>query len=178
MHDPQRTGAAKAGELQPGGRMPFGDIAGHIDAAEKERDTALAWALQGGEAMAGLFKADAKLLPQTVNVMPHLPRPLSKASIGHEEGTGRIVGEADEQQLPCPGAAEVAGFNDALDDAIEGESGQLVGQLETAALSGLALIDHQMPHRRVIISQALAILIDQRDRQAVAQMPFERRDIG
>ena len=37
VHDPQRTGPAEPGELQAGGGVPLGDVAGHVDPAEEER---------------------------------------------------------------------------------------------------------------------------------------------
>ena len=38
MDDPQRAGAAEAGELEAGRRMALGDVAGHVDPAEEEGD--------------------------------------------------------------------------------------------------------------------------------------------
>src|SRR3546814_19807759 len=56
MHDPERASAAESREFQSRCRMPLGDIACHVHAAEKERRSAFFWTLQCRQAVGGLFE--------------------------------------------------------------------------------------------------------------------------
>ena len=58
MDVPQGAGAAEAGELEAGGAVPLGDVAGHVDAGEIEGHAAPAGPLQGREPVADLFETD------------------------------------------------------------------------------------------------------------------------
>src|SRR3546814_16608372 len=66
---PQRAGAAEARELQPRRRMPLGDVAGHVDAAEIEGHALRARPLQRREAVARLFETDPEATRQPVDIV-------------------------------------------------------------------------------------------------------------
>ena len=178
MDVPQGAGPAEAGELQAGGRMALGDVAGHVDPAEEERHPARILALQGGEAVAGLFKADAELLGQPVNIVAHGPRRAAKAAIGHQQGPGGIIAQADEQQLAAGRAAQRRAFDHGGNLVLQGQGGQLVCQLEPPGLNRLAGIDRQVAHFRVIGPQPRLPRIDQRNGQRALQIALNRRRIG
>ena len=99
VHDPQRAGPAEAGELQARGGMALGDIAGHVDPAEVERHAAHVLALQRGQPVAGLLETGAEQLGQPVDVVAHRPRFGAETAIGHQQRAGRIIAQANEQQL-------------------------------------------------------------------------------
>src|SRR3546814_9551490 len=69
MHDPERASAAESREFQSRCRMPLGDIACHVHAAEKERRSAFSWPLQCRQAVAGLFETHQQILAKPVDVM-------------------------------------------------------------------------------------------------------------
>ena len=95
MDVPERTGAAKAGELQPGGAVPLGDVAGHVDPAEKEGDATQAGSLQRRQAVTGLFETDAEGAGEPVDIMPHRPRGFPESGIGHQQRAGGVIAKAD-----------------------------------------------------------------------------------
>src|SRR3546814_4267081 len=74
MHDPERASAAESREFQSRCRMPLGDIACHVHAAEKERRSAFSWTLQCRQAVAGLFETHQKILAKPVDVMAQADR--------------------------------------------------------------------------------------------------------
>src|SRR3546814_13733639 len=91
MHDPERASAAESREFQSRCRMPLGDIACHVHAAEKERRSAFSWTLQCRQAVAGLFETHQKILAKPVDVMEQAPRGPSEPTIRHQKSPGRIV---------------------------------------------------------------------------------------
>src|SRR3546814_5392967 len=84
MHDPERASAAESREFQSRCRMPLGDIACHVHAAEKERRSAFSWPLQCRQAVAGLFETHQKILAKPVDVMAQAPRGPSEPIIRHQ----------------------------------------------------------------------------------------------
>jgi hypothetical protein len=97
----------KAGKLQPRGRMPLGDVAGHVDAAEKEGHAARIGALQRRQPVAGLFETDVECLTKPIDIVTHRARLLPEPAIGHQDCSCRIVGEADREQLARGGCAQL-----------------------------------------------------------------------
>src|SRR3546814_16777724 len=89
MHDPERASAAESREFQSRCRMPLGDIACHVHAAEKERRSAFPWTLQCRQAVAGLFEIHQKILAKPVDAMAQDPRGTSEPIIRHKHSTGR-----------------------------------------------------------------------------------------
>ena len=74
--------------------MALGDVARHVDPAEEERHPLCIFALQGGEAVAGLLEAGAESLGQSVDIVAHAARFLAKPAIGHQQragGRGRLL---------------------------------------------------------------------------------------
>src|SRR3546814_10842460 len=79
----------------PRRRVPLGDVARHVDAAEEHRNAARAGALERREPVARLFEADAILHPQPVDVVPHRPRAGTEGGIRHQHRARGIVREPD-----------------------------------------------------------------------------------
>src|SRR5690606_30031115 len=63
---PERTGAAKPGELEAGGAVALGDVPGPVDPQEIEGDAPGARSLQGAEPVAGLLETGLELQGQAV----------------------------------------------------------------------------------------------------------------
>src|SRR3546814_19596666 len=83
MHDPERASAAESREFQSRCRMPLGDIACHVHAAEKERRSAFSWTLQCRQAVAGLFETHQKILAKPVDVMAQADRKSTRLNSRH-----------------------------------------------------------------------------------------------
>ena len=145
--------------------MALGDVAGHVDPAEEEWHPARILALERGEAVAGLLEADAKLLRQSVDIVPHRARGAAEAAIGHQQGARRVIAQADEEELPAGGAAQLGAFDHGGDLVLQRQRGKLVSKLEAAGFGGLAGIDGQVAHLGIVGAQARLPGIDQRDRQ-------------
>ncbi len=92
---PQGAGAAEAGEVEVGGGLAFGDVAGPVHAQEGEGDAAPAGALEGAEAVADRFEADAEAGLEEFDVVVEFLGGRVEGGVRHEERAREVVGEAD-----------------------------------------------------------------------------------
>ena len=69
VNNPARTGPPKSGKNKAGAAETFRNIPGMIDADKKERHPPRALALQGGQTVANLFKADTKAVLQNLQII-------------------------------------------------------------------------------------------------------------
>src|SRR3546814_3605548 len=96
--------AAEARELQPRRRMPLGDVAGHVDAADIEGHALRARPLQRREAVARLFETDPEATRQPGDIVAPRAGGGAEARIGHPQRPRRVIGETDAEQ-GTPGVA-------------------------------------------------------------------------
>ena len=77
--------------------MTFRDVAGHVDAAEEERNAEGTGPLEGGEAVACLLETRSEELAHLVDIVTVLAGRPPKAMVRHQKRAGCIIGQASEQ---------------------------------------------------------------------------------
>lgn len=99
----------------------FGDVAGDIRAQQMEWHAALAWALQGGEAVAGLFEAHSEPVLEQFDIIAVGLGGLVEGVIGHQERAREVVGQRDPGEGAPIFIGEVPFVHQHVDLAVCGE---------------------------------------------------------
>ena len=97
---PQRAGAAGPREVEAGGRLPFGHVAGPVHPDEGERDAAQPRALEGAQAVAERLVADPEPVGEALDVVAGLLGCRVEDAVREDQGGGEVVGDADPDPAP------------------------------------------------------------------------------
>lgn len=93
-HVPQGAGAAVVGEVEAGGGLAFGHVAGAVDAHEGKGDAAQVWPLQGGQPVGGCLIAHAKELAEVFDVVAGFLGLGVEDFVGQHYGGREVGGDA------------------------------------------------------------------------------------
>src|SRR5260221_3889091 len=179
MHVPQRTSAAEFREWKSARGKSFRDVAGVIDAQQKERHAARVRPLQGSEAVADLLEPGIEALRQHVDVVAELLRGSMKGLIGHHDSSRKVICQRNPVQ-PAWGVVQRTGAADnGLKTAVAFGDPDLKRKLERASGSVDQFGDQQLPAMAIGPPQGLAHDIDRHDagddRMLFAQPRCKRR---
>jgi len=117
-----------------------------------EGHAALAGALQGRQAVARLFEADAEAVLQQFHVIAVVPGRLVEDVIGHQQRTREVVRKRDTRQPAGVVVGEVTFLDQQVDLALGSQQADLVRGLEIAAVGAQHL--RQVQHALVGVEPA------------------------
>ncbi len=129
--------------------MALGDIARHVDPAEKDRQAPLAFALHGRKPVAGLLETGLVVQRQPVDIVAERARGLAKMAIGHQHRACGIIGKADGQQFARDFAAQPRCIGGVADRIAQRGGGNMIGDLKPDAGGRLTGIDPQHAFARI-----------------------------
>ena len=122
----------------------FGNIAGWIDADQKEWDLFQTRPLQGRDAMGGLLEAGAELARQRFQIVATRLGGFRERRIWHDKRRSGVARECPAcQQLGALGG-EMTGFECRTDLIFHVEVGELLGQLEIEACGIERVLQQQL----------------------------------
>src|SRR5690606_37239858 len=98
VHVPQRTGAARPGEVETRGGLALGHVARPVDPDEGEGDSAQAGTLKGAEAVTDCLVAKAEAVGETLDVVAALLGRRVEDAVREDQGGREVMGDADAGQ--------------------------------------------------------------------------------
>jgi hypothetical protein len=98
VHVPQRARATDLGEVEMGGRLAFGNVAGAVHANEKEGHAWRAGPLQRAQAVADGLESHTEAARQQIDVVAQILRGLQERLVREQKRTGEVIGQANAGQ--------------------------------------------------------------------------------
>lgn len=115
VHVPERTGRTETGELQLGGAVALGDVAGPVDPREEDRNAFLPRPLQRRKPMTDLLQRGTETGCKKLHVVAQIARGFQERLVGQDQRAGEIVLQADSTDLIGFLGAEAGASRDTVD---------------------------------------------------------------